>query len=265
MTGVALAAGSRRLQTRGAFSLRRGDRWRRRTAKQTQRQSSTHHQKTFVQNANQPSGIEVVFHQPASEIADAQLADRRGKDHVARADIHRPDDAGEDDDLPIAVDFDFAHAFDHQIAARSTSETRASSAPSTRPPGWSPLPLKSVLDLVATSAAGSTAGGSLVSSPKNLATPAVPSLAFFSAESADPLPVMLSITRIVIRSLTLCARGSSASPDIHAQELTAELAGFAARASCRYLRTAIVVSSGLFCAAAAPALSTGGGRQRPAR
>jgi hypothetical protein len=26
-----------------------------------------------------------------------------------------------------------------------------------------------------------------------------------------------------------------------------------------------VVSSGLFCAAAAPALSTGGGRQRPAR
>ena len=56
----------------------------------------------------------------------------------------------------------------------------------------------------------------VISIPKSFGTPAAALLFFDNAESAVPLPVMFSTTRMVTRSLMLRARRSSARPLIHA-------------------------------------------------
>src|SRR5262245_31661345 len=72
--------------------------------------------KHLVENANQPSGGQVVLHETASEVANAHLANRgRGHD-VAGIDVRRAHHATQHDDLSIAVDLDLANTFEDQIA-----------------------------------------------------------------------------------------------------------------------------------------------------
>ena len=73
---------------------------------------------------------------------------------------------------------------------------------------------------------GSTTDGSLVSSPNSLGTAALPLLSFLSAESALPVPSMLSITRMVTTSFTARARRSSERPSIQDHERAGVSAGF---------------------------------------
>src|SRR4029079_4665336 len=72
----------------------------------------------LVENANEPARLQVVLHEPATEVANAQLTDLCRKDFVGRADVEWPDDAAQHDDLTIAVDLDFSNALDNQIASR---------------------------------------------------------------------------------------------------------------------------------------------------
>src|SRR4051812_699448 len=64
--------------------------------------------KDLVENAHEDPRGEVVLDQAAPEITDAHLPDRRRRHHVPRPDVRRADDAGEDEDLAVAVDLDFA-------------------------------------------------------------------------------------------------------------------------------------------------------------
>src|SRR5579862_3671163 len=68
--------------------------------------------KHLVEQPQQETGRQAVFDQPLPKILDAHLADRSGRDDVRGVDVDHADDAGDDDDLPIAVDADFLHAFD---------------------------------------------------------------------------------------------------------------------------------------------------------
>src|SRR5436190_11269381 len=70
----------------------------------------------LVEQPDEEPGREIVFHQAASEIADAQLPHRRGEDDVARIDVARAHHAGQDHDLPVAVDLDLANPFDDEVA-----------------------------------------------------------------------------------------------------------------------------------------------------
>src|SRR5262245_1442227 len=72
--------------------------------------------KHLVEDTNQPPWFQVVFHQALAEVPDAQLADRRGVDDVARGDVGDAHDAGEHHDLTVAVDLDLAHPFDDEVA-----------------------------------------------------------------------------------------------------------------------------------------------------
>src|SRR5690606_32775858 len=62
----------------------------------------------LVQDAYQPSRGKVVLDQAAAEVADPHLSDRRRRHDVARPDVGRAHDAGEYQDLPVAVDVDLA-------------------------------------------------------------------------------------------------------------------------------------------------------------
>src|SRR3954453_13810942 len=72
--------------------------------------------KNLIEHADQPPRIEVVFHQAAAEVLDAKLTDRRRRHDVPRREVRDADDTRQHDDLHVAVDVDFAYAFDHQIA-----------------------------------------------------------------------------------------------------------------------------------------------------
>src|SRR5262249_53602545 len=62
----------------------------------------------LVQDAKQPARRQAVFHEPAAEVTNAQFAQRGRRDRVARADVSATSDAGQHDNLAVAVDLDFA-------------------------------------------------------------------------------------------------------------------------------------------------------------
>src|SRR5690606_32793725 len=72
----------------------------------------------LVEQPDEPSGLEVVPDQSASEVSNAQLADLGRQHDVARPDAARPDDPGQHDDLAIAVDVDLPRAFEDEVAVR---------------------------------------------------------------------------------------------------------------------------------------------------
>src|SRR4051812_5750977 len=67
----------------------------------------------LVEDTDQPPRFQVVFHEAASEVPDAELSHRGRQHHVARRDVGDAHDARQHDDLAIAVDLDFADTFDH--------------------------------------------------------------------------------------------------------------------------------------------------------
>ena len=184
--------------------------------------------------ANQPAGLQVVLDQPAPEVADAQLPDRRRQHDVVLADVDGPHHAGEHDHLAIAVDLDLARAFQHQIAVRQhLDDVAVIIAVSSPVLVVTPPPLNLVSAPADTRLVGSTAEGSFFSTPNNCETDALAALFLFNCASAVPAALMLSITRMVMRSLRCRARGSAPRPTI--QSIDAPLADAGARrAESRY-------------------------------
>src|SRR5690348_5360027 len=65
----------------------------------------------LVEHPDEEARLQAVLDQALAERLDPELADRRRQHDVARLDIHRTDDAREDDEAPVAVDVDLAYAF----------------------------------------------------------------------------------------------------------------------------------------------------------
>src|SRR5262245_48425266 len=72
----------------------------------------------LVENAHEPARLQVVLHEPATKVANAQLTDLCRQDFIGRTDVEWPDNAAQHDDLTIAVDLDFSNALDNQITVR---------------------------------------------------------------------------------------------------------------------------------------------------
>src|SRR3954471_15648255 len=69
----------------------------------------------LVQDADEPPRLQVVLHQALPEVADAELSNG-GREHgVGGTDVSCADDPGQHDDLTVAIDLDFANAFDHEV------------------------------------------------------------------------------------------------------------------------------------------------------
>ena len=163
----------------------------------------------LVQHANQPAGLEVVFHQAAAEVPDPQLADRASTSTTLFGSMSAVRTT------PVSTTIWRSPLMS---ISRTPSSTRSpfGSTSTTRAVTMAvrsllrdvvPAPLNFVLadgadercriDRLA--AAG-------LSSPNSLVTDALALLDLSSDESAVPVAEMLSITRIVTRSLTRRAR-----------------------------------------------------------
>src|SRR5688572_24210511 len=70
----------------------------------------------LVQNPDQPARLEVVLDETFPEVADLHLPHRGGRHHVARPDVGRAHDAGQHDELAVAVDVHLADALEQQVA-----------------------------------------------------------------------------------------------------------------------------------------------------
>src|SRR5262245_60672560 len=72
----------------------------------------------LVEDADEPSGAQVVLHQPAAEVPDAHLADGSRRHDVSGVEVCGPHHTGQHEHLPIAIDLDLADALDDEVAVR---------------------------------------------------------------------------------------------------------------------------------------------------
>ena len=114
-------------------------------------------QKILLKTRISQPGRQAVLDQALAEGADAQLPDRVDGTTLPGWMSAGRDDAGQHDDLPVAVDVDLAHAFDDEVAVRQhLDDARGHHRRRARRCAWcAPLPLNCVLAADVASSVGS--------------------------------------------------------------------------------------------------------------